>query len=308
MLQVAYGGYLKVEDSESYYEDNIQYEEPGFGTTDHPLEFEIPESDRIYFLLRKRDSRYGDSFDSLDYSNIVVSAKDVTNGEDLPSYVYEENTIYEAWESEDNPSGFENVLFSVDTVFNLAYDDIFESEVSDNKTRTIDVYVKDVSDNSFVFFRIFVQSSNMQFHYICVPEGKMDKRNLSSLSYKDAYIDMNQIDNCYILISPMASFKEYDGSDYTFSYPYNTIFYKRQNVFNNEEYTFSISDVSDSWISDCVSIIPVPQYQKVCVLRVDSYLKTKMYQDKNYSLYLYISVTGKVTGITNSFKVVFSIG
>lgn len=300
MLQVAYGGHIL--NGESYYESDLDYREPGFGSDFFPLEFDISNSDRVFFLLRKRDSIYGDSFSEINYENIIVEAKDVTSGIPIPSVVYIENDVNNDW----TESAFDNILFSIDTNINFELKEE-NPDIFVNRVKAIDIYAKDISDNYFINFRLFIDDDERDFNYIVVPEKRIDERDKISKRIVNPYIDISNLSNFYILISPSSRFREVNKDDYSFSYPYDTIFYKRNKILNDEEFIFEIDNVSNSFVYDSISIFPIVGNHKMGVLKVDSYLKNKMIKEKVNTSFINILVKGKVTEKINTFLINFFI-
>jgi len=108
------------------------------------------------------------------------------------------------------------------------------------------------------------------------------------------------------LFSPNAYIKETTLDAADFSYPLNTIFYKRQDSYNNEDYSLSISSYSHTFMRDVVSVMNVPSYNKVGVMLVDN----KIYKDMTeggVNPYVYVDVVGEISGVSDSFRINFII-
>lgn len=300
MFQVAYGGHLL--SGEQNYESDLDFREAGFGSDSFPIEFDISKSDRIFFLLRKRSSIYGDSFVEIDYENIVIEAKDLTSGISIPSAVYIENVVNAEW----TDTSFDSILFSIDS--NINFQDLEDNpNIFIDRVKAIEIYIKDTSDNNFISFRVYIDDNEMKFYYIIVPEKDIERRDVKSNSINNPYIDINNLNNFHILISPSSRIREIDDNYYSFSYPYSTIFYKRDRTFNDEEYVFDINGEIDTLIYENISIFPIPGYHRVGVLKVDSYLKNKMIKKNVRESSLNISVTGKITNKTYIFPITFFV-
>ena len=88
----------------------------------------------------------------------------------------------------------------------------------------------------------------------------------------------------------------------SFSYPVGSIFYKRQETYNNEEFYFEISSYSHSFVAEGVNLINVPNFQKAAVLHVDSYLYTKLTELRE-NVFVDISVQGVLSGSIDTFRI-----
>ena len=294
MLQAAFGGYYLIESNSRVLVENPVYYEPGFNLMS-PLEISSPEADRLYILVRKRVNTSGTIFNTS--TNISAIVTDVTNGENL-NVIVSDNNLYPAWNVED-PSSNSPILMTitnqVDTVNNLL------------KVRTIDCHVKDISDNSSIDFRITVDDTNQYFHYISVDRKRISDRNTFSATVRQAYVQLNSTSDFYVLFSMSAWLKETTKNNADFSYPQDSIFYQRQDTYNNEDYSFEISTYSHSFISDLVSVMQIPSYDKVGILLIDNLLYKYVVEQQNSDFYIDILVEGQLSGITDTFRVNFYV-
>lgn len=291
MLQVALGGH-QIAGGTLEYVRSPTYYEPGFNLL-YPLELQIDKCDRFYILIRKRADQSGTTFESLSSSDLSSQVKDVTNGMDVTAYITD-NDIYTGWD--DNPSNVSPVVLEIVNSMNLynAY----------TRIRTIDCYVKDVTDNSFIKFRVLVDDNNKFFYYLSVQTNDISNRVSSTATGRQGYVRLNGKGDFYLLFSPYAYLIETTENYGNFSYPLNTIFYKRQNTYNNEDYTFSFSSGSHDFVSKCISVMNVPGYNKVGVVLIDNMLYTYI-MDEGENAYANISIQGNLSDINDTFKVNF---
>ncbi len=290
-FQVALGGNRLASTGVTFFNDSPVYYEPGFSILT-PLEIEVDECDSFYILIRKRN---GDSFENLLISNLNVSIKDATKGIDIP-FVLMTNTIHDIWNKD--PSDFTPLVLRVDNGMD------YDSPVT--RVRIMDCYISDEIDNKFISFRITVNNNNGLFHYIPVYLNALyDRHNVSTPSREIYYITRSDTDG-YILFSPYASLKEVNKNDknISFSYPLNSIFYKKQETYNEENFTYTVSNVSQSFISESSCLINVPGFHKAAVLHIDSYMDTKIRELGN-NVYMDIRVEGELSGITDTLRVNF---
>jgi len=274
MLLQLTGGDVTDTFSELYYE-------PGFNIMS-PLEFEFPRCDRLSLKLKKRANEDGSSFSNINSTDMSLTVIDPTNGRSIP---------YTLSDEEDD-----QLLLTIINALTLN-DPVV-------RARSIDVYIKDTTDDDFIIFRILVNDQHKYFHYIFISSNRMTDRNFLSAQGRDIYVTVNASSNYYLLFSPYAYLKESTSSEANFSYPLNTIFYKRQDSYNNEDYSFSMSSYSHTFVNNTVSIMNVPSYSKVGVLLVDN----KLYKDiieMGVNPYVEIAVVGEISGISDIFKVNF---
>ena len=292
MLQVAYAGYLLVDDAITQYIDNPVYYEPGFNLMS-PLEIQGDISDRLYIVVRKRSDDTGLSFDSILSSNLEVSVKDASNGETVPSFL-KSNNVYEVWDGDSYPLVLE-ITNALDLSGSLT-----------TRVRTLDVYIKDITDNSFISFRIITSDENRYFNYIKVKSSDLLDRDTYTSVGRNISMTLSGDSDSYILFSPYAYLKETTKDKSDFSYPLNSIFYQRENTYNNEDYSFSLSSYSDSVILETISVFNVPSYNKAGVIVIDRILYNKI-KEIGSNVYVDVGVIGELSGISDTFRVNFSI-
>jgi hypothetical protein len=290
MLQVALGGYYLIENAYNYLDDRPVYYEPGY-TIMYPLEIEVPLSDRIYILIRKRRST-NNTFTTITQSNINITVKDTTNDESISSYIYT-NTLNTHWTST-SPS-FTPLVAYIDNAISLNSTGV--------RVRTMDCCITDTTDHSFISFRLLVSDANKYFNYIPVVTSKLFNRPSASALSRDIKLQMKNESDIYLVISPYAYLQEVTRNDnYDFSYPLDSIYYKRQNTYNNEDFDFSIGSVDDAFINDNVVIMNIPGYEKAAVVHIDHYLYTKI-REKGSGSYFYMNIHGRTTEISDSLKI-----
>jgi len=294
MLQVALGGYRNVDTDQIVYDSGPVFYEPGYNIM-FPLELEVPSSDQIYILLRRRTDIYG-NFDRLgDYDSFSVIVKDATTGRNVPVLLRWAKEYYSAWD----PEG--TIINPRDIVAIITNSIIITSPI--NRVRVLDIFIKD-GENNFITFRLLVEDANKLFYYIPISVTDVRDRDESSSVGRTAIVPIKNNSDIYVLFSPFAALTEVDQSRSDFSYPLNTIFYKRQRIYNDEGFRFTIESYSHSFIEDCVSLINVPNYTKAAVLLIDKYLYTRLSQTSE-PLSLSIGVNGILSDIRDTFTVKF---
>jgi len=260
---------------------SLSYYEPGFNLLS-PLEFEFPRCDRLSLSIRKRADDTETLFNSIPYDTFEVTVIDPTNGETIP-HTLENDT---------------------ETTLVLTITNAITLNNPTVRVRVIDVYVKD-NANDFIKFRVLVDDQDKSFHYIFVDTNDISGRNSVTVQGRDIYVTVKASSDHYVLFSPYAYLKESTISDYDLSYPLNTVFYTRQDTYNNEDYFFSISSYSHAFIGDVVSVMNVPLYHKAGVLLVDN----RIYKDiieAGINPYVEIAVVGELSGISDVFKINFT--
>ena len=292
MLQAAFGGYTLVEDSIEEFNDPLVYYEPGFNFMS-PIEFSITKTDTIYILIRKRVDSSGEVFENLDYTSLSVTAKDVTNGETLAVRT-SNNSTYTPWNLD--PSANTPVLLQIENQLDLVTPLL--------RVRVIDCEVKDITDNSFINFRIIVDEDpeDLHFNYIPVHRTIYSDRNTFTASGRQAYVTLRSDSDSYILVSPYAWLKEETKDLSDFSYPPDTFYYQREKTYNLEDFTFSLQSWGHSWVEENVSIVNVPGYKKVAVILIDNAIYNNMKAAQGIANFV-MAITGELSGIEDTFTV-----
>ena len=284
MLQVSVSNSLLVHpEGENTVSLSGSYYEPGYNIMS-PLELEFPKSDRVGLNFRKRADGSGTVFSNILKSTMTVTAIDPTNGEAVP-YVIE--TL-----------GSRYLRLYITNALDLVNPVV--------RVRVIDVTISDSTDDDFISFRILVDDDNKSFYYIPVETYDMNGRNSVSIPGRDVSIVVSAGSDQHILFSPYASLRETTSAKANFSYPLNTIFYKRQEGYNNEDYSYSVLEYSHSFLGDAISVMSVPSYKKVGVILVDARLYNDIV-DRGVKPYVDISVNGNLSGISDTFRVNFTV-
>ncbi len=261
--------------------------EPGMNIMS-PLEISLPKCDQFKLAFMKRSSEDPLSSTPVSISDIMVRAKDATNNQSIPLSI-------EEGESDD--------------IFYVYVDNSLNLEVLPiNLTvRVIDICLTDTSDNSFITFRVTIDDEYKNMHYLHVEYNNLsERRKLSAEGKDDIYISLKSRSDSYVLFSPYVLLREIDEKKSDFSYPLNSIFYKQQNYYNNEHFDFSISSYSHPFLSDNISLMTVPLYNKVGLMILDR----KLYKEIlaiNVIPYIDIIITGGISGIIDTFRINFNI-
>ncbi|MFW6026943.1 MAG: hypothetical protein ACOCRX_11455, partial [Candidatus Woesearchaeota archaeon] len=261
MLQVAFKGYYNLEDDIQTMNDDPVFYEPGFNRM-FPIEFESEKADKLIFLLKKRTNNTSTSFESIDATDYAIRIKDITTGENLEGNI--------------NGSGSEELHINIDSnkdMFNFS-----------RRIKAIECEIKENNTNDYILFRTYVQDDNKVMGYLPVPERKISKRNLNSYFTKDIYLKLNDKNSYYVILSPFQKFKEVDKGEENFSYPIDTIFYKRNRSYNEEGYEYEISKYSHNFLKNVISLVNIPEYEKVVILLIDKYIYNDLYNDQYVSI------------------------
>lgn len=282
MLQASARYYLLLTpsgDVEATFSD--EYHEPGFDIM-YPLEFDYPKCDQFSVRIQKRADATGDTFSTIDSVDFSVIVKDPTTDQTVPYTLVD--------------IGNRSLLLTITNSLTLIDPTV--------RVRIMDVYLKDTTDDDFIIFRILVNDDSKYFNYIFVDVNNMSDRSSVTAQGRDVYVRVAASGNYYMLISPYAYLKEKTLAESDFSYPLNTIFYKRQDSYSNEDYSFSISAYSHAFMKDVVSVMNVPSYGKAGVLLVDNRIYKDMIEN-GVNPYVKISVNGELSGNADIFKVNF---
>lgn len=294
MIQAAIGGYEVFGTSgfTSFTDAPNSYYEPGFSIM-FPLEFSLSKADVVYVLLRKRTDETADTFYNIDINSLSVSVKDSSNGRSI-SYNVLDNNINANW----NTGLFDAIVLKIQLAINGD-----ASESSSARVRSVDCYVKD-SSRDFISFRIAISDDTQPFAFLHLHESKISERPKTSNLATGTIIQLSE-KGSYVLLSPLATFRETGSTNSDFSFPTNSIYYKRQNILNNETYDFTINSLSHTGMEDGIGIFPVPGYHRVAVLRLDAYLKT-IVADLDGVLYIDVKATSRDTDSEDIFRLYLS--
>lgn len=292
MLQVALGGSYLVSGAAYSYDDSPVYYEPGFSIM-YPLEGDVQKCDVAYVLIRKRADATGTTFSSLLASNLSATVRDVTNGELIPATLAT-NSVHTEWDST-SPS-FSPVVLTITNSLDVSSPVV--------RVRTMDCVVTDSTDDSFISFRITISDDSKFFHYIPVYTDGIGDRAKNSAAGRIISFRVKNNSDGYILFSPYAYLTEVDSGDISssFSYPLGSIHYSRQDTYNDEEFDFTISSYSPSWVGEGISLISIPGFRKVAALHIDSYLDTKL-AEITTDAYVDVGVVGTLSDNSDTFRV-----
>lgn len=296
LLRVAYGGYLLVSPATEEKEDLV-YSEPGF-TTNSSIEFAIDKADQFYFIVSKRTDAYGTTFDTLSRTNFIVSAIDTTLNVQINAELENFSSSSEFYDSkwEDGLADTEKLILSVDCGIPL--------ESPSNRVRVIDCKIKDIRDDAIIFFRVLVDDSNKTFNFLSVKSNEIGQRNASSTQGSSVSRNIDGKGDSYILISPFASFNEEDKGGHDFAYPLNSIFYKRQDTYNQENFSYQITSFSHDALLDSVRVKNVPGYPQMGVIIIDNGLYSDI-SGISSTIYVDIEVRGLVSEMRDTFRITF---
>jgi len=290
-LQAAFGG-VRVAATDALI-NSITYYEPGFNLMS-PLEFSVEEADSVYILVRKRDNS-NNGFETIVASDLTVTAVDATNNEPIFVQVIS-NTKNDAWDGD--PSSYSPVVVDI------------RNQIGQNgahlRIRVIDCKIIDNNDDSFINFRIVVDEEATKLYYSYIPVNRkfLADRNTFSIYGRQAYITLNNGSDAHVLIAPYVSIRETTKELADFSYPFDSFYYKIDDAFNKENFSFTISAFSHTWVEQSASLLSLSGVGNIAVLLIDSYFYKKL-QGQSQNVSLTISTVGELSGIEDSFVVNF---
>ncbi len=299
LLQVAYGGYTLVAPSTEVKEviTNASYSEPAF-TTPNSIEFEIDKADQFYFIIRKRANISGTTFETLDANNFTVDATDATLGVQIDYSLenFSSSSPYYSPNWEEGLADNQKLILAVDSGTPV------DSPVS--RIRAIDCKIKDRTDSSVLFFRVLVDDFNKVFYFLSVRSNEIGNRNEFATAGSTISRDLDGKSDFYVLISPFASFNEVDKGSHSFAYPLNSIFYNRQNTYNQEDFAYQIISYSHPSLEDNVRVKNVPGYPQMGVIIVDR----ELYDDTSgvtSTIGVDVEARGLISEMRDTFRITF---
>lgn len=298
LIQAAYGGYLLNTPYTSVREELV-YAEPGF-TTNSPIEFALDKADQFYFVIRKRADDYGITFEDIVSSNFVVSVKDATLG--LPITATLEN--FGSGDLSESDLTFDSKWqdgLTVDKKVVLIVDSGTPPTTPSHRIRIIDCEIRDRVDDSTLFFRVLVDDYSKVFSFLEVRSDSIGERNTYSTEGSTTYRSVDGKGDFYILISPFASFYEVDKGEQSFDYPLNTIFYKRSDSYNKEDFAYQITGFSHSALRDSVRVKNVPGYPQMGVIIVDKEAYNAMSGIRT-TIYVDVEARGLISEMRDTFR------
>lgn len=295
-IQAAYGGFI-LSTPATEVKETLVYSEPGF-TTNDAIEFAIPKADQFYFIIRKRIDVFGTSFQIMNRSNFIVTATDATLGVSLDITLddFSSASPYYSSEWEDGLDNNQKLIASVDSGVPI------ESPAS--RVRIIDFKITDRTDSSVLFFRVLVDDFNKVFHFLSVRSNEVGNRNEFSTAGSTISRNVDGKGDFYVLISPFASFNEVSKDSHTFAYPLNSIFYNRQNTYNQEDFTYQITRFSHSQLRDSVRVRNVPGYPQMGVIIADRGLYSDI-AGIGSTIFVDVEARGLVSEMRDTFRITF---
>jgi hypothetical protein len=281
MLQVALGGHRTPNDLNILTNAPNVYYEPGL-TILFPLDISVASAKRVYILVRIRSDGTGDNFEAgtaEPVDRFTLSAINGTTGDSLNASIAL-NSINSGW----NEATFDPYVLTIPVQKTISGDGF--------QVGVIDVSIRDSDTNSFITFRVLIADSSQPFSYLTALNDRGEIRSTSSTLSTSSVLELSR-HGSYTLLSPLTSFQEGAGDD--FSYPPGAIFYKREEAVNDESFTFTIDSFDPAVVEDHVNIMPVPQYHKVAVLRIEGMLDADLAGLKQAGS-VTIKAVGKITG------------
>jgi len=182
----------------------------------------------------------------------------------------------------------------------------FDIEGSTARVVSMDTFISDNNDNAFIKLRVSVSDIGRLFYSIPLYTDKLGDRSKNSAAGTQSYFTADASYDGYVLFSPYSSFNEVEeNSDViSFSYPLESIFYRRQKSYNDEDFNFNISSYSHSFVIDNVSLINIPGYRKMAALHVDANIHKEL-SNIATNAFINIDSEGTLSGVTDTFRVNF---
>ena len=308
MIQVALGGYRELNavgtaySISTFYDQPIFYLEPDYNIL-FPLEFNLLQSDDVFILFRERTNIEGTSFSDdpslqQSLSPYSITVKDATTGTDI--FATQSNVLYnEYWIDTDDIYG-NHIPFGVIEIHPKIAAVSSTQSVETLGSRIIDVNIISHANNDFINFRINLTDHGQNFHYIYIDNEKYAFRSTTSNSGVTTYINVSS-GTSYLLLSPVEPFEETSvHSIADFSYPLNSVYYTRQHLINNENYSYSLTAYSNVNLLKYVHITPIPRFSKVGVVGIDNGISSIVTANIEY---IDISAVGQSSGSVDTFRI-----
>ena len=178
-------------------------------------------------------------------------------------------------------------------------------EKASTRIRLMDCLLLDKISNDFIRFRIAVEDSGKLFHYIALDHANIKDRETSSSGVRITSVNVNVKGDTHIILSPFSSFRESTNDISDFSYPLETVYYKRQSVYNNEDF-YCDFQCSDPEITPYLSIIPVYKYHKVWVLIITRHIADYM-STLTQVPFIDVTASGIISEITDTLRIYLGI-
>lgn len=297
MLQVALGGYHNILTGQIVYDDSPVYYEPGYDIMT-PLEMIVPACDRVYLLVRNRTDTSGNTFNNLTTTNLSITAKDATTNESLDTYINSNisgNTYYRIeWNQSTSYPSFNPTLFIINSNIDI--------NIPILRVRVIDCFISHISTKDFLNFRLLIEDDNIKTNYSVIDTQRVSERFKFTSTSDTGIATVNRNGDTYVLLSPFGYLKEEDQTKADFSYPIDSIFYHRQKSFNEENYHYSISTYSHSFLRGLIEVMNVPGYQKAAVVLIDNYFNAAKIA-RPETMYIDIKIDGVLSGISDIFRI-----
>jgi len=290
MYQIAFGGY-KLAGTDYFSNSPNIYYEPGY-TILFPLEFTLNKCDVAYFLIRQRANPAGTSFNTVAANTFNVTVRDSTTGENV-DFSMTDNTINSGWNAVTptyNPCVL-SVAIKPD-----------ENEIL--RVRNLEIQIVNTVDNNVITFRVAITDENLSFSYLTVYNGN-DINDLAVSTLANNAIITLSYEGSYTILSPSASFEETsEVDDAAFSFPQDSVYYKRTNLYNMEEYDFSIEEPTHGAIRNNVRLVKIPERPHWVILQIDGYAR-QAFANETGNLNFKVVARSRESGETEGTFVVY---
>jgi hypothetical protein len=298
MLQVALGGYSLFQPFEVIYDTSPMFYEPGYNIMS-ALEIVSPKADQVSILVRDRSLLTPDNFSDvvdMDFEDYSFSCVDTVSEEGV-DYFFRYNEDTSAYSRQTSWT-------EADTGFIIEISNSPVVDDANTRIRSMDCLLTNNITNDFIRFRVVVEDESKLFYYLAQDQKALRDREPSSLGLRQTNVDISLGGDTHIIISPFASFVETSKDLSDFSYPLNTIYYSRQDLYNNEDFLFAVR-CSDPIIASYFSIFPLERYHKVGILIIPKNISDYVITLDRFP-YVDVSVYGIISEMEDTMRIYLS--
>ena len=290
-LQVAFGGGLQQYlDDDSGFTETLtlsDYYEPGFNIM-FPLEFQVSSTiDTIYIVLQKRTNTLGTAFASITPAEFTTNVEDATTGSEI-SHTLAVNSVKASWDS-------------IGTPLVLTISNVDSTSDPTCRVRSMNVSINEIAGDGALYFKVSLIDETQSFAYMTFKNK--DNRSIEQVAKFGSRVALGvSPQGNYLLLTPSKKFAISTKLEGDFSYPKGSVYYNLEKGFNDESYDWSIGSVSDSDLSDVVSVRPISDKPSVGVVNIESFA-SNVDPDVDGLIYFDVKALGRSSGAEDIFRV-----